>query len=220
MDKARSQIEPAMELRGPRLLLRTPRPQDYEDVRRMLSDSTTMRYLRYMAKSPGGWSLEEVAERHAIWEKIQLKGEGAYFSVFQNLPTATFVGQCSFNTIDMTHRKARFGIILHHPFWRNGFGLECHDICFRFGFETLGLHRIDAETSEDNRAMCRLYEAVGIRQECLHREDCFDDGRFHNSAVFALLEQEWPAVKARMRALLEPKIRLTASRNGSSTAPP
>lgn len=45
------------------------------------------------------------------------------------------------------------GIILHHPYWRQGIATEALYLCLRYAFESLGLERVDWFTSVGNKDM-------------------------------------------------------------------
>ncbi|KMK92124.1 GNAT family N-acetyltransferase [Aeromonas dhakensis] len=60
-----------------------------------------------------------------------------------------------------------------------------------FGFASLGVHRIYAETLSRNRAAIRLCSSLGMRQEAHFREHRYFKGQWWDTVVFALLRSEW-----------------------------
>ncbi|MFM5107337.1 GNAT family N-acetyltransferase [Aeromonas dhakensis] len=66
-----------------------------------------------------------------------------------------------------------------------------------FGFASLGVHRIYAETLSLNRAAIQLCSSLGMRQEAHFREHRYFKGQWWDTVVFALLRSEWSHQAAR-----------------------
>jgi ribosomal-protein-alanine N-acetyltransferase len=62
-------------------------------------------------------------------------------------------------------REHDLGYIIHHPYWRQGYGLECARACLEYGIHTLGLRRIVANMAHDHIASARVAERLGMRRE-------------------------------------------------------
>ncbi len=63
----------------------------------------------------------------------------------------------------------------------------------RFGFEELGLHRIWSWCIADNVASARVLEKTGMRREGRQRETDWFKGRWWDTLLYGLLEDEWRA---------------------------
>jgi RimJ/RimL family protein N-acetyltransferase len=61
----------------------------------------------------------------------------------------------------------------------------------RFGFETLGLHRVWGYCLAANEASWRVMERLGMQREGLLRENEYLQGRWWDTAVYGLLASEW-----------------------------
>jgi ribosomal-protein-alanine N-acetyltransferase len=89
------------------------------------------------------------------------------------------------------HRRAEIGYSLARAWWGQGFASEYVQAVIGFGFKHMNLHRIEALTIADNLRSVRMLERLGFRREGTRREYSWeDDGTFHDSAVYGLLEQE------------------------------
>jgi RimJ/RimL family protein N-acetyltransferase len=62
-----------------------------------------------------------------------------------------------------------------------------------YGFTSLGLHRISADTTSPNVASWRLMERLGMRREAHLREAEFRDGEWIDYFIYAILVHEWMA---------------------------
>lgn len=102
------------------------------------------------------------------------------------------IGVFSLHYIDQYHRRAEAGYGLAHAYWGHGIAAEALREIIRFGFEQLVLHRIYARTISDNHESVHLLKRSGFRLEGIQREHSWeDDGTFHDSAIYGLLEGEF-----------------------------
>jgi RimJ/RimL family protein N-acetyltransferase len=82
------------------------------------------------------------------------------------------IGDCGIVEAEINGRREYdLGYIIHHPYWRQGFGVECAQACLEYGIRALGLKRIVASMAHDHMASARVAEQLGMRREA----------SFHNS---------------------------------------
>jgi RimJ/RimL family protein N-acetyltransferase len=72
-----------------------------------------------------------------------------------------------------------------------GYATEAARALMDYGFKTLGLHRIHADTSSDNLASWRLMERLGMRREALLRECACEEGKWVDKYIYGMLVDEW-----------------------------
>ncbi len=85
-------------------------------------------------------------------------------------PDGRIVGQGSLYAFDPLQREAEFGRVFFSPDQGNPFAvLEAYYLTHAFGFELLGLSRIDANTVSENVRAEKLLLHLGYQQEALHR---------------------------------------------------
>lgn len=89
-------------------------------------------------------------------------------------------------------RTYEIGWVLHPRYHRQGYTTEAAAALLRYGFETLGLHRVIATCQPENTPSWRVMEKLGMRREahfrrCLYR----DDETWWDEYFYALLEDEW-----------------------------
>ena len=68
---------------------------------------------------------------------------------------------------------------------------EALSALLRFGFEQMHLNRIEASVGSDNIASIALLHSLGFQHEGIQREQYFEEGAFHDLALFGLLRGEW-----------------------------
>lgn len=74
--------------------------------------------------------------------------------------------------------------------WNNGFGTEALRRIVKFGFETIGLHRVFSGCDIENIASKKIMEKVGMRFESRWRKDRIRNGRWTDGLGFAILEED------------------------------
>ena len=57
----------------------------------------------------------------------------------------------------------------------------------------LGAQRVVAQLHPDNTGSAALCVRLGLRQEAYHRSDTWVKGAWEDTAIFAILDQEWTA---------------------------
>ncbi|MEA3404189.1 MAG: GNAT family protein [Pseudomonadota bacterium] len=73
----------------------------------------------------------------------------------------------------------------------SGYAEEAMSMLVHFGFQELEVHRVYAETIEENRAAINLCKKFGMRVEAKFIEHRYFKGRWWNTVLLALLKSEW-----------------------------
>ncbi|MEO3947409.1 GNAT family protein [Gorillibacterium sp. CAU 1737] len=102
------------------------------------------------------------------------------------------IGESVLNEIDEEVRSAHFRICLFRSdLCGKGTGSTAVKETVRFGFEELGMHRIDLEVFDFNERAYRSYLRAGFREEGRKRDAEWIDGRYVDVILMAILEEEW-----------------------------
>ena len=99
----------------------------------------------------------------------------------------TFYGAGGLNDVSKKHQKAEIGLWLLPDFWGKGIMLEAMPLICKYGFERLGLHRIEGFVESNNqnckRALAKFdFEYEGTMRDCEKK-----DGKFISVDVYAKL---------------------------------
>ena len=81
-------------------------------------------------------------------------------------------------------QSGRLGYALHNTYWGQGYGTECVRALVRFGFETLKLHRLEANIDPENLASQRAAEQAGLRFECVREAYLFRGGLWRDQRIY------------------------------------
>jgi N-acetyltransferase len=86
---------------------------------------------------------------------------------------------------------------------RTGINTEAKFLMFRHAFEAWEVHRVSLRTDVRNARSRAAIERLGAQYEGVRRaERPGTDGTVRDSAYYSVIASEWPAVKARLLALL------------------
>ena len=173
-------------LQTDRLRLRPFADGDADDLFGMHSDAYV---LRYWDAPP--WTEPERAERFIeACRQMAEEGTGARVAV-ERLSDGAFLGWCSLTRWNPGFRSASMGYCFQEAAWGQGYATEAARALLQWGFDTLDLNRVQAETDTRNVASARVLEKVGFVREGTLREDCVVNGEVSDSWVFGLLRRDW-----------------------------
>jgi RimJ/RimL family protein N-acetyltransferase len=89
------------------------------------------------------------------------------------------------------HQQGEIGWALGVDYRGQGYATEAARALITYGFVTLGLHRIYADTTSANRYSWRVMERLGMRREAHLREAECRDGEWVDILVYGILAAEW-----------------------------
>ncbi len=176
-----------MEIRTSRLLLREFSPDDLPAVQAYHRDP---RYLRYYEEDG---TPDEGAERLvSMFLERQRALPRTKFHLAVTLD-GRLVGNCGLRMDAPEAREGDIGAEFDPAFWGRGYGTEAAHALLCFGFTELGLHRIWARVVADNLGSVRVMQKAGMRLEGRLKDKEWFRGRWWDSLIFAMLEEEWRA---------------------------
>jgi ribosomal-protein-alanine N-acetyltransferase len=107
------------------------------------------------------------------------------------------IGGTGLHQMDFRSRHASFGITIgEKEEWGKGYGTEATRLMVGHAFETLNLNRVWLHVYEYNQRGIRVYERVGFRKEGVLRQDTYREGRYWDTIVMGILQEEWDARRA------------------------
>lgn len=101
------------------------------------------------------------------------------------------IGCCGLHYIDWRLRAAEFGIFLAEEARGKKLGKDALVTLFDYGFREMNLHKIWAEVYDNNTALGLYTGPLGMTQDGLLRDNYFCDGKYGNSTMLSILEDEW-----------------------------
>ena len=89
------------------------------------------------------------------------------------------------------YKQGQIGWALGIRYRNSGYATEAAKALVEYGFGTLGLHRIYADTTGENAASWRVMERIGMIREACLREAEFRNGRWLDKLTYAIIQPEW-----------------------------
>jgi RimJ/RimL family protein N-acetyltransferase len=172
----------------PRLRLRPFLPSDATAVQRLAGDhavahttlSSPHPYEDGMAEA---W-IAGVAEDFT-------SGRQVVFAITDGV-TGELIGAVGL-VLRLEHGRAELGYWIGRPFWGRGYATEAVREVLRYGFTSLGLHRIHASHFARNPASGRVMVKVGMRREGVARAHVRRFDRFEDLVQYGILREEFDA---------------------------
>lgn len=101
------------------------------------------------------------------------------------------VGYAGFHNWVKEHYRAETGYhILAEQHKQKGLMYEALQHIFPYGFNEMGLHRIEACTATDNTASIALLNKCGFKHEGIMRQHYYMNEMFYDSELFSLMRDE------------------------------
>jgi RimJ/RimL family protein N-acetyltransferase len=123
-------------------------------------------------------------------EKSKLRGGRSVAFAIADPQDDAFLGEVLLHTFDWQHQRAAAGVWVRPEERGHGLGLCALRMICAFGFEELGLARIELTTFPDNHGMLRIAEGAGFRSEGVLRSYTRERGRRCDVAMLSLLPGE------------------------------
>ncbi|HJR74669.1 MAG TPA: GNAT family N-acetyltransferase [Luteimonas sp.] len=173
------------QLRGPRVRLRGPRPEDADAVFALFSDPAVMRYWSRPPMTVRDEAMALISEiQEAFAERDKLN-----WVVVDKQDAA--IGTCTLFNFDARHRYAELGYALRSDLWGRGLAREAASAALDWAFRSLRLHRVEASIDPRNDASRRILERLGFDSEGVLRERYFIGDTATDSEIFGLLAEDW-----------------------------
>jgi ribosomal-protein-alanine N-acetyltransferase len=90
------------------------------------------------------------------------------------------------------HRRGELGYWVGRHHWGEGYATEAADALVRWGFATLGLHRVNAGHLTRNPASGRVLTKIGMRHEGRLRKHFMKWGVLEDLDLYGMLRDELP----------------------------
>lgn len=182
-------------LRSPRTVLRPVLLTDAEDVFQFRGDYEVTKYNSGAPFSSVDQARKLIASMVEDYDTKKCVRWGITIPLCSTsggsdtvLPVKGMVG---FNYWDQTDHRASVGLELHRDEWGKGFMTEALTEVINFGFSAMNLNRIEASVSVYNDKSLNLLKRLFFVVEGIQREQYFEDGKYHDLIILALLKRHW-----------------------------
>jgi len=156
--------------------------------------------FRYLSEEPP----ESRAAFQTWLEKVQASADPLYFAVIDK-KSGKAAGRQTFMRMEPAHGCIEIGHIHWGPvIARMPAATEAHYLFMRHVFEDLGYRRWEWKCNDRNEPSKRAAKRFGFKAEGLFRQHMIVKGESRDTAWFAIIDSEWPALKSAYEEWLEP----------------
>jgi len=133
----------------------------------------------------------------------QEQGVALPFAIVEKA-TGRAIGSTRYGNIDRTHHRVEIGWTwVARERQRTAMNTEAKYLLLRHAFETLGCVRVELKTDSLNERSRAAILRIGALEEGTFRNHMITaSGRIRHTVYFSIIDSEWPAVKARLKAKL------------------
>ncbi|HKO96384.1 MAG TPA: GNAT family N-acetyltransferase [Pyrinomonadaceae bacterium] len=179
-------------INAPRVRLRRVAEDDVESLYRIFSNPEVMRY----------WSFPPLVDREAAVKLLSDIHEGFRRQAMMKwgiarLSDDQLIGTATLFNLDLNHRRGEIGYGLDRAEWGKGYMQEALRALLEYAFNTLNLHRIEADVDPRNTGSIRTVEKLGFQREGYLRERWQVSGEIQDALFFGLLRPEWEQIQAK-----------------------
>jgi RimJ/RimL family protein N-acetyltransferase len=132
------------------------------------------------------YPVNSFCERQYI-ENASRAGDQVPFDIFL-VDGDRHIGNCALMQIDWVNRKCNFGIAIgEKDCWDKGYGAEVAELCVKYAFDRLNLHRVGLEVYDYNERGRRAYEKAGFQVEGREKESKYLDGVYYDTIKMSII---------------------------------
>jgi len=186
-------------LRGRLVVLEPLREEHREELAAVAADPAVWRWMTVDGSRP---------DVFARWLDDALAAGGAGTEVpfvQRDARTGAALGSTRYLALAPEHRTVEIGYTwLARSAWSTGVNAEAKLLLMEHAFERLGCRRVEFKTDARNERSRAALAALPAQFEGVHRKKMLvRDGENRDSAWYSVVDDEWPEVRAALRARLE-----------------
>lgn len=173
-----------------RLLLRPISERDAGDVWEYQRLDEVLAYIPWPRRD-----IDEAAahtRRRAAMRTLAAVGDAVFLACVP-VGTGRVVGDVMLRVSSVETAELEIGWVLHPGFQGRGYATEAAGATLRLAFDGIGAHRVVAKLDPRNAASARLCTRLGLVHEGTLRKAHYSKGEWSDSAVYAMVADEWRA---------------------------
>jgi [ribosomal protein S5]-alanine N-acetyltransferase len=165
-----------------RLLLRQTTQNDAKELFQLRSDERVMKYI----DRPRPKSIDDIIQLIQKMHNMVEANQGIEWGMILK-ESNTYIGTVSYHRLIKEHFRAEIGYLLHPDHQRKALMNEAIKAILHYGFNTMGLHSVEANIYPLNVESQKVLERNNFIREAYFRENYFWNGKFLDTAVYTLL---------------------------------
>lgn len=180
-------------LEGSKVILRPFEPDDWEKMLILLEDRELKRLTGSVSSDEEAAIPADEKESETIkqWYQSRNQQTDRLDLAIVEKNSGDLVGEVVFNHYDGITPNVNFRILIGANGRDRGLGTEAVTIFMRYGFETLGLHRVELDVYSFNPRAEKVYGKCGFILEGIRRESFVYNGEYFDTKIFAMLKSDY-----------------------------
>lgn len=169
-----------------RIVMRRVSLDDIDDMYEYAKDATLTKYLTWSPHPDKAYTFEYVSYLQSRYKS------GEFFDWAVTLRDGgKMIGTCGFTRFDFQHNSGEIGYVINSDYHGKGIATEAVSEVIRFGFERLGLNRIECKFMIENAASRRVMEKNSMTFEGVYRQGMLVKGIYRDIGVCSILRSEY-----------------------------
>ncbi|NRA82448.1 MAG: GNAT family N-acetyltransferase [Gammaproteobacteria bacterium] len=177
-----------MFLTGSQIYLRPLAIADADDFYQWGNDREVIQY------SLSSFAIPKSLAHYQQWLSASNSGKSTIELGICCKETNKLIGYAGIAGISQLNRSGEYFILIgNKQYWGLGIASEVTRIVTQYGFETIGLHRIELTAFVENQAAVKAYTNAGYHHEGVKRQSGFRHGQFLDKVMMAVIAPQWLA---------------------------
>lgn len=173
-------------LKTPRLLLRPLTQETMDHIFQEMKPKEARQFLGLKSSD------EYASEKKKYNEGLSTYNRKFLYHHLIDQKTMKVIGWCGFHTWYTQHNRAEIGYVMTDENYKNqGLMSEALIAILAFGFNEMGLNRIEAYVADDNEPSLKLLKKFNFKKEGVLRQHYAVNGIAEDSILFSLLKEEF-----------------------------
>lgn len=172
-------------IKGKNVYLRAIEHSDLDQLHKWSNDESITRML-------GGWNFPASMQDQLKWfNSLNIKSNHQRFSIVS--PKIGLIGTANLVDINWKDKNATHGMLLGDKNYRGkGFGIDTIMTIMKYGFEELGLNRLDTTIIEYNKPSIEVYTGkCGWKIEGIQKMWYFRENKFWDKLFLGITKDEY-----------------------------
>jgi RimJ/RimL family protein N-acetyltransferase len=182
---------PSTSINGRTVSLEPRHPSHFDDLYDVIGGQENIRLWDYV---PNGPFIEREEFREALSDRLRIPNSNVY--TIMNNTSQKPIGTIALTDINLDNRTIQVGwIIFSKQMQRTIAATEVMYLLASLVFDTLGYRRFEWKCDNLNKPSNNAAQRFGFKFEGVFRQHMIIKGRNRDTAWFAMLDGEWPAIK-------------------------
>lgn len=169
-----------------RLVLRPLNQKDAKDLFVIFSDPVVMKYWN----TPPWTSLDDARDFINSSVDAMSRQESITLGIVVKA-TGEMIGKCMLFSYVRESKRAEIGFAIGPSYWGRGFVSEAGQALLEYGFDKLGLRRVEADIDPNNVSSGKTLERLGFIREGVLRQRWEVNGVVSDSALYGVLAEDF-----------------------------